>query len=167
LTFLPDVIAMGYSYFHDQKINGANFKMSANFNKFDLDINANFFNSKLDEHEFLMFPGTFVTFGLYFQDTIATKNIGIKIGINGKFFSKYDGFLFFPDYYGLMPFVRDYSWPSVPSNGSINLLAVVKIQDAIIYLTLENIFNKNYYIVPYYPLNDRSFKLAVSWSFND
>jgi hypothetical protein len=54
-----------------------------------------------------------------------------------------------------------------PGTGIINFFGILNIYTASIYITVENLFDKNYFIVPYYPMNDRSFKLAVSWMFND
>lgn len=102
--------------------------------------------------------------GLYYYNRIFTDDIKIKIGINGSYYSPISNFsanaeeaftsteLYSPDY---------------SPQGVINLFAALKIQTATVYLGIENLLDHNYFITRVYPMNDRSFKLAVSWAFSD
>ncbi len=103
--------------------------------------------------------------GLYYYNRIFSDDIKIKIGLNGSYYSnisdlegKIHGF-YLDEYFTA---ASDYS-----PQGILNLFAALKIQTATIYLTIENLLDHNYFTTRVYPLNDRSFKLAVSWAFWD
>ncbi len=49
----------------------------------------------------------------------------------------------------------------------LDAVLVGKIGSAILSLTWENLTDENYYIVPFYPMQDRQLRISLSWEFLD
>jgi hypothetical protein len=49
----------------------------------------------------------------------------------------------------------------------LDAFAILKVGNAYITLSYENLLDANYTITPVYPMPDRSFRLGVNWVFID
>ena len=73
--------------------------------------------------------------GIYYYDNIFTKDITIKAGINGKYFSRVSNFfdkLIYTD-------LKNIKYFNFDPKGILNLFAVLNLQTASIYLGIDNI----------------------------
>jgi hypothetical protein len=62
---------------------------------------------------------------------------------------------------------RENSDTTVSSWTRLDLFAILKIGDAYITLSYENLLNANYFITPVYPMPDRTFRFGINWVFLD
>lgn len=97
-------------------------------------------------------PKEIIASGLYYNNYVFKKNMLLKAGIiftyNGVRKVNYD----------------NTSSTTVPSFSRIDLSVSGIIQKvATIYFTWENLTNKNYFIIPYYPMPDRNIRFGISW----
>jgi outer membrane cobalamin receptor len=145
----------------EQKVSGFSIKANANIGKVFGSIKADYNENKYGGKSFVLYPKIYSEAAVYYSDTIFTKDIRIKFGLNAKYFSEFKGQTYYPKYNSL----GDYNIYNIPENAIVNFLGILKIQTATLYFTIENLFDTKYMLTPYYPMNDRSFKFAVSWSF--
>lgn len=141
----------------DTKIYGASFDCNLKLGNilFESKIDYNHYTEKLLQK---FIPELYLYSGIYYYNNIFTKDIKLKIGLNGRYFSEITNL-----YYNI---IGDKEVKFRPG-GILNLFASLNIQTATIYLGIDNLLNHNYYTVHFYPQYDRSFKLAVSWAFWD
>lgn len=90
--------------------------------------------------------------GVYYRDILFSGNLNLKTGIvfyyNGERRSK----------------INYSSLPIVSSNNRFDFTLTGEIQKvAIVYLTWENLFNNQYFIVPYYPMPSRNIRFGIAW----
>jgi outer membrane receptor protein involved in Fe transport len=56
----------------------------------------------------------------------------------------------------------------IPSNFTIDLFASGRVKEnAIVYISIENLLDRKFYLVPYYPANDIQFRFGIAWEFYD
>jgi len=56
----------------------------------------------------------------------------------------------------------------LPTDYQFDLFIAANIQNsATIYITFENLLDRNYYIVPYFPKQPRGLRIGVAWEFLD
>jgi hypothetical protein len=149
IDFLHDIENMGFS------IN-ANLRLG----KIELESNLNYnhYNNNLIKK---IMPELFCHFGLYYESKLISDNINLKIGFNGSYYSQ---FILLTDI-SQNESLQETKYYS--PNGIINFLAALTIQTATIYISVNNLFNNNYFVTKIYPMNDRNFQLSISWTFFD
>lgn len=138
-------------------LSGLGFSGSANYSYFLLEVFASkYFKSKEDTREYSLFIVPEYTFsaGLYFKGNLFEDNLNLKSGLRfthiGKRFS---------------PLI----WRSSVKVDQINRLDFILSGEirkaAIVYFTIENILDKQYYITPYYPMPGISLRFGLAWEF--
>jgi hypothetical protein len=112
--------------------------------------------------------------GLFFKDKFFDESLDLNAGIRASFFTSYNGLGFSPEkiYYVNIRTVDslsfNYSQIKIPSNYQVDLVASGRIKEsAIVYLSIENVTNRKYYLEPYYPINDIGFRFGIAWEFLD
>ena len=148
--------------FIDTQSQGFSLNCNINFGKILYESKIDYIHYKNDLLERII-PELTTYAGIYYYDNIFTKDITIKAGINGKYFSRVSNFfdkLVYTD-------IKNINYFNYDPKGILNLFAVLNLQTASIYLGIDNILDHNYFITYIYPQNDRTFKLAVSWAFWD
>jgi hypothetical protein len=65
------------------------------------------------------------------------------------------------------PIYRDDDYLFKSSNQIDFFLAGQLQERAILYFVFENLLNSKYFIVPYYPKQERSVRFGVAWEFFD
>ncbi|WP_407930378.1 putative porin, partial [Ignavibacterium album] len=54
----------------------------------------------------------------------------------------------------------------VPSVSRLDFSLAGEVRKAaIVYFIIENIFDKKYYLTPYYPMPERNFRFGIAWEF--
>lgn len=94
--------------------------------------------------------------GLFFNNYLFENNLDLKAGVVFTFTGrqKYPSLMF-----GLV---------DVSPVTRIDLSIAGEIRKAaIVYFVLENLFDKKYYITPYYPMPERNFRFGIAWEFLD
>ncbi len=113
-------------------------------------------------------------FELFYRDQLFKSSLDLLAGFRIKFFSSFSGRNFSPSKLTFVD-VRTYKDSLVnfgtiviPSNFTIDLIASGQVKEsAIVYLSIENLLNRKFYLIPYYPTNDIQFRFGINWEFYD
>lgn len=141
-----------------------------------LNLQFNFSMNKITEENILTIyqPRINSNAGLFFRDNFFNGSLDLNAGIRVSFFTSYNGLGFSQEkiYYVNVRTIDsldfNYSQIKIPSNYQLDLVASGRIKEsAIVYLSIENITNRNFYLEPYYPINDIGFRFGLAWEFLD
>lgn len=112
--------------------------------------------------------------GIFFTDILFNKNLDLKAGFNFKFYTAQNFFLYDFEKQASSQLIRSSAAgannPILKTSDvfRIDFFMAGKVQDAaIIYFTFENLLDKDYFIVPYYPALGRNIRFGISWEFLD
>ena len=118
---------------------------------------SHYFIEKGSLLEFINVPETKFTAGVYFIDSLFNSNLDLKTGFVFYYTGKQNiRYLPIP-HWGILSDEID-SWLTVDFTVSAEIQKA-----AIVYFTWENLFNKQYYITPYYPMLQRNIRFGVAW----
>jgi hypothetical protein len=82
--------------------------------------------------------------GIFYKDILFNNNLNLKTGFNLKYYRFENGYF--------------------DSAFQIDFTVAGRIQDAaIVYFSWENLLDKKYYIVPFYPMRERGIRFGLSW----
>ncbi|MGQ7720060.1 putative porin [Melioribacter sp. OK-6-Me] len=149
-------------------LNGINLRSELKLWKLLFETNAcHYFNT--DGRNSLALPEFVMTGGIYYVDTLFNRNLNFKTGFNIYLYGKRQGI-----YYDFEKMIST-SWQYYKdddylfkSSNQIDFFFAGQLQErAILYFVLENMFNSRYFIVPYYPKQERSVRFGVAWEFFD
>jgi outer membrane receptor protein involved in Fe transport len=120
--------------------------LSLKYDFWKLGLEGKFIFNDFDENRFL--PAgevkTHIAGGVFYKDKLFNNNLKLKTGFAVKYYEFESG--------------RN------KSAFQLDFTVAGKIQDAaIVYFSWENLFNKQYYIVPYYPMRERGIRFGLSW----
>ncbi len=106
---------------------------------------------------FINIPETKFAAGVYFTDTLFNSNLDLKTGFIFNYTGKQN--------IRSLPILQ---WgilsDDVNASLTIDFTVSAEIQKAaIVYFTWENLFDKQYYITPYYPMLERNIRFGVAW----
>ncbi|MBU2444222.1 MAG: putative porin, partial [Bacteroidetes bacterium] len=141
-----------------------------------LNLQFNLSMNKITEENILTIyqPRITSNVGLFFKDKFFNESLDLNAGIRVSFFTSYNGLGFSPEkiYYVNVRTIDsldfNYSQLKIPSNYQLDLVASGRIKEsAIVYLSIENITNRKFYLEPYYPINDIGFRFGLAWEFLD
>lgn len=141
--------------YHKQadRVNGLALSLKTKFNFILLESQNTFYDSPSGS-ELYFVPDFSSRTGLYYNDILFDNNLDLKAG-----------FIF--TYFGKQNFssveTRIIKVPSV-SRLDFSLAGEVR-KAAIVYFIIENIFDKKYYLTPYYPMPERNFRFGIAWEF--
>ena len=118
---------------------------------------SHYFVEKGSLVEFINVPETKFTAGVYFKDSLFNSNLDLKTGFVFYYTGKQNlRFLTIP-HWGILANDVD-SWLTVDFTISAEIQKA-----AIVYFTWENMFDKKYFITPYYPILERNIRFGVAW----
>ncbi len=105
-----------------------------------------------------MMPGLNFMSGIYYKDILFNNNLNLKTG----FIFYYTGKQNLPPIYS--PGVLRYFNSEIAPSLTVDFTLVGEIRKvAIIYFTWQNLFNKQYFITPFYPMQSRSIRFGLGW----
>lgn len=111
----------------------------------------------------LLSPDVLMSGELSYRNKFFKDALDAKVGARFHFINGQRGMSFSPQW-GV--FTENLTG-DIPSWTRLDLFAVLKIGDAYITISYENLLNANYYITPIYPMPDRTFRFGVNWVFLD
>jgi hypothetical protein len=149
-------------------IDGANLRASLKLWKFLFETNSSYYFNREGRNS-LGLPEIISTGGIYYVDTLFNNNLNLKTGFNFYIYGRRPGI-----YYDLEKMISA-SWPIYrdddylfKSSNQIDFFLAGQLQErAILYFVFENLLNSKYFIVPYYPKQERSVRFGVAWEFFD
>ena len=111
----------------------------------------------------LLSPDLVMSGELSYRNKFFKNALDLKIGIRSHFMNAQHGMTLNPQ----LMLYREYTDTTVSSWTRLDLFAILKIGDAYITLSYENLLNANYFITPVYPMSDRTFRFGINWVFLD
>jgi len=140
-------------YNEQQSLNGYNLLVNLKFGDFVLENKGEFYaTSNSTNNNLWIIPKEIIILGLYYNNYVFNDNMLLKAGIlfthNGIRNVEYNNL----------------TAETVPSFNRFDLTISGIIQKvATVYFTWENLTNKKYFIIPYYPMPDRNIRFGISW----
>ncbi|MEW6195214.1 MAG: putative porin [Bacteroidota bacterium] len=164
-------------YFDKKNLSLNGFNLNFNFRIWKLLIssNTNYYFNNNNRSEFGL-PEFTSTGGLYYIDTLFKSNLKLKTGINYYSIGSRNQIYFDFEKGISTPYLVDNYYNSAVVNSfeyfspefQFDFFLAGEIQDrAIIYFVFENILNNQYFVVPYYPKQERGLRFGVAWEFLD
>lgn len=128
-------------------LNGAGMVFNFSLWKFGLQTYSSYYYNK--ENNYHLFPQINFTGGIYYFDKLFNDNLELKTGFTFYYSGKKDAFG---------------NIPAVSAANRLDFMLAGEIQEsAIAYFTFENIYDTQYYLIPYYPMPSRSIRFGVAW----
>jgi len=138
----------------NKRLSGISININANPGKVLFENNFSFYNNKNDE--LINLPEYNLNSGIYFKDSLFSSNLDLKAGFTAKYIGA-------ATYYVNGGTAKQKSVSIRPSFTIDFTLSGMIQKTAILYFTLENMLNKEYYLVPYYPMRKIGYRFGVSW----
>ncbi len=102
-------------------------------------------------------PSAFISGGAYYKDSLFSGNLDLKAGFSISYFGRRNLNLS-PSYFYL------YQGNTGGPDFTLNFFISGEIQErAIIFFAWENLLDRKYFIVPFYPMPPRGIRFGVSW----
>ena len=125
---------------------------------------------KSTEESVLPLPQLSLYHNLYLQTAVAKKVLGVQLGADVRYFSKYNAPAYTP---ALQQFHLQADNDRVEIGGYplVNVYANLMLKRTRIFVMMYHVNagmgSRNYFTVPHYPLNPRLLKIGLSWNFYD
>jgi len=149
--------------FNERKINGLNGQIKFRYGLFVAEGMLQYLSITNDGNEDTRYPQWNASGGIYLWDKFFDEALNIKVGFRGRVISAHDGVEFNPQ---AQMYVPSTYW-KVKSVGVGDFVLLAHIGDADINLTIENMFGRDYILVPYFPMPDRTLRFGLNWQFLD
>ncbi len=146
--------AIYYHYYKQaEKTSALGFSLKAKYSFILLESQNALYNSPSGS-ELYFVPDFISRTGLFYNDFLFDNNLDLKTG-----------FIF--TYIGEQNFSSvETRILKVPSVTRLDFTLAGEVRKAaIVYFIIENIFDKKYYITPYYPMPERNFRFGIAWEF--
>lgn len=162
-------------FFENTKKEGFNLGVDYEISNILIKTNLAYYITKTSDIENLM-PEFTGWGGIYYVDTLFNNNLKLKAGLNYKFNGMQNHFLYdfeksIPVYHHRNNTTNEIELISslrTTASFQLDLFVAGRIQEAaVFYFVFENILDRKYYIVPYYPLQSRGIRFGLSWEFLD
>jgi len=139
-----------YSEFNSIKylsLWGFGFNGDINIWKIGIEFQSFYYLHKDGEPNEFQFRG-----GIFYKNVLFDSSLNLKTGFNVYYFGRHNYF------------VNNFQSIEVNPSSRIDFTIAGEIQkSAIAYFAWENLLDKNYYIVPYYPMPSTSIRFGVAW----
>lgn len=143
-----------YNYYKQaEKLSALGLSLKAKY-RFVLLETQNALYKSPSNSELYFVPDVSSKTGLYYNDLLFNNNLDLKTGI-------------ILTYTGSQNFSSDGNdILKVPSVARFDFALIGEIRKAaVVYFIIENLFDKKYFITPYYPMPERNFRFGVAWEF--
>ena len=136
------------NYIYVANLQGLGINVNYNIWNIYFETAASFYRRENSPSLLYELPQTSFTLGVFYKDILFDSNLNLKTG----FIAYYNGELI------------GQTNIKVPSSLKIDYTLSGEIRKvAMVYFTWENLLNRQYYIIPYYPMPGRSIRFGISW----
>jgi len=156
--------SLGYYYLvaNDEIRNyGFGISMILSLWKINFETQTNIFKTSSEKNDMKYYPEFTTQSSLFFKSILFDSSLYLKTGFTFKYQSSQNYFEY--DFFNS----RIYYYTDkneLGSNNQLDFFLAGRIQGrAILYFIWENLFDKKYYITPYYPMPARGIRFGVSW----
>ncbi len=115
-----------------------------------------------------------IKFEVFYKDLLFKNSLNLMAGFRFYGFSSFNGRNFSPSKLTFVDIrtqndtLFNVALIKIPSNFIVDLVISGRVKDAAnVYFSIENLFNKKFYYLPYYPANDIQFRFGLTWEFYD
>lgn len=151
----------GFYYYDYKNITGLGLKLNYKFKEILLEASGEYYLNNKKSLEKLMPDLNFMT-GLYYKDILFNNNLNLKTGFIFYYTGKQNLLPVFS------PEILTYFNNEIVPSFSVDFTLVGEIQKAaIIYFTWENLFDKQYFITPFYPMPSRGIRFGIGWELTN
>lgn len=99
--------------------------------------------------------------GIYYTDVLFDSSLNLKTGLNIKGYSSFLNSRYDHINHRIYPDAGE-----IPGGLTVDFFTAGKIQDAAYaYFTFENLFDRKYYLIQYYPMHRRGIRFGIAWEF--
>jgi outer membrane cobalamin receptor len=110
-----------------------------------------------------LLPNLVLSGELSYRNKFFNEALDAKVGVRTHFMNRQRGMTFNPR----MTLYEENTETNIGRWTRLDAFAILKIGNAYISLSYENLLNAYYMITPVYPMPERSFRLGVNWVFID
>ncbi|MGB9663727.1 MAG: putative porin [Ignavibacteria bacterium] len=165
-------------YFSSEKLYGGKFDLDYSFWKLNSSISF-IYNDRIQNFNNSSFhrinqPRFQTRFEIYYRDLLFKSSLDLIAGFRVNAFSSFSARSFsssklvFVDSRNYNDTLFNFASIKIPANFTIDLFASGRIKEtAIVYLSIENLLDRKFYLTPYYPANDIQFRFGLIWEFYD
>lgn len=115
--------------------------------KFLVETQTSYYTSNNSTELFYLFPKVNFTGGVYYKNILFNDNLNLKTGVIYSYMGK-----------------RNSNVGELSSNWKLDFTAAGEIQKvAMVYFSWENLFDNQYYIIPYFPMYRRGIRFGIAW----
>ncbi len=162
----------------EQNLLGGSFALKFSIWRVKTNLNFSFNEQKVKVNQTyyrkISLPRYLVQLSTAYHGTHFENNLDLIAGFRLNLFSSFytksfsPSKLYFIDIRSYVNTTLNFGAITIPSNFTIDLFATGRIKEnAIVYLALENIMDKKYFLIPYYPANDIQFKFGIVWELEN
>ena len=110
-----------------------------------------------------LIPDIILSGEVNYRDKFFKEKLDAKFGICSRFYNRQQGMRFDPQTLSY----SQYQTELIGRSTTLDLFMILKISDAQISLSWNNILNAEYILAPIYPMPGRNIRLGVNWVFTD
>ena len=142
----PDMLMPSFNMLGSSSgdLTGVSLNLNYDFWKFGFEGGFNYNSYKKDENSFTSEIKMHLNSGIFYKDILFNQNLDLKTGFVFKYYD----------------FESD-KFESA-SQFDFTLAGIIK-KVAIVYFSWENLLDKKYFIVPYYPMRGRGIRFGIAW----
>lgn len=165
-------------YPSSEKLYGGKFDLQYSFWKLNSSLSF-LYNDRIQNFDASNFhritqPRFQTRYEIYYRDLLFKSSLDLIAGFRVNIFSSFSAKSFSPSKLVFVD-VRTYNDTlfnfasiKIPSSFKVDLFASGRIKDAaVVYLSIENLLDRKFYLTPYYPTNDIQFRFGLTWEFYD
>jgi outer membrane cobalamin receptor len=168
IVFQPAVTAGGspaisISNAREVVIQGMNGSAVIHFHKFEIFGVLTLTRYKEVDTLKTLMPDVILAGEVSYRDTFFKEKLDAKFGVRSQFYNRQRGMQFDPQ---TLSYVQ-YNTNMLGRSTTLDLFMILKIGDAHISLSWQNILNAPYILSPIYPMPGRHIRFGVNWVFMD
>lgn len=144
------------------------------FNKLTILYNDNLVDFSNQQFHKINSPRYQIKFEVFYKDLLFKKSLNLMAGFRFYGFSSFNGRIFSPSKLTFVDIrtrndtLFNAASIKIPSNFLVDLIISGRVKEAAnVYFSIENLFNRKFFYMPYYPANDRQFRFGLTWEFYD
>jgi len=150
------VLNLSAPFYYPGNIKGLSFNVDINIHNVLLEGKIDYYreaNKDLTD----IIPSVFINGGIYYKDSLFQGNLDLKAGFN-LIYSGRRNLNLGPEYFAI------YKGQTAGPDFRLDFFLSGEIQNsAIIYFQWENILDRKYFIIPFYPMPPRGIRFGVAW----
>jgi hypothetical protein len=145
------------SNYNYKNVTGLGLKLDYKFKEILVETSGEYFLNPGTDFKDLM-PGINFMSGIYYKDILFNTNLNLKTGFIFYYTGKQNLLSVYSS--GVLSYFNNEIDPSL----TVDFTLVGEIRKvAIVYFTWENLFNKEYFITPFYPMWSRGIRFGLGW----